>query len=155
MSDQQNQDAQAARLQEIRARIQATTPGPWRLGAEDNGWWVQSAHGYAVAMAFHYADDEDSDALPNATFIAHAPADVSWLLSVVEELQRTEPAGTPPGDAGLRDDARIMARFITGYWPGLEDGIAWGTKESQDAHPAYQAALRVQAALAQGEGASE
>jgi len=49
--------------------------------------------------------------------------------------------------AKLEADARIVADFITGWWPGLEDGIHWGTAEVDGRHPAYAAAARLRTAL--------
>ena len=51
------------RLEEIRSRAEAATPGPWEIGVTYN-------HGR------------------NATFIAHAREDIPYLLAEVERLQK-------------------------------------------------------------------
>lgn len=49
-------------------------------------------------------------------------------------------------DHPLRADAKEVADFIVSWWPGLEDGISWGTKDEAD-NPVYPAAKRLRAAL--------
>lgn len=44
-------------------------------------------------------------------------------------------------------DIKTVAGFITGWWPGLEDGISWGSNDNE-LNPVYQAALRLQLWLA-------
>lgn len=66
------------RLQEIRARLDAATPGPWEEGGFDRPWSV---------TAGRFVLDERSSATrqADADLIAHAPADIAWLL---DELER-------------------------------------------------------------------
>jgi hypothetical protein len=67
------------RLQEIRARLDAATPGPW-LYPEDDPTRIQASDGVSVAVITRRVDDAD--------LIAHAPADLAWLLDKVEELTK-------------------------------------------------------------------
>lgn len=71
------------RLAEIRARLNAATPGPWEwrewscgdeaiTGPDNTGFVVN------VDEATPHAD---------ADLIAHAPADIAWLLDEVERLR--------------------------------------------------------------------
>ena len=89
------------RLAEIRARLDAATPGPWAVmyrgtphcvvvksldqnPDEGRSWWV---------MAWPRGRKRDALAQPamdnNADLIAHAPADIAWLLEEVDNLNRT------------------------------------------------------------------
>lgn len=62
------------RLQEIRARLDAATPGPWEKTSPN----VVVAAGDVVAGV---------PLTNNADLIAHAPADLAWLLDEVERLR--------------------------------------------------------------------
>ena len=43
-----------------------------------------------------------------------------------------------------RTDAEIVARFIVGWWPGLEDGLSWpNDAEHPEGNPIYAAAKRI------------
>ena len=70
------------RLAEIRARLDAATPGPWEVW--ENGTMVcapdHDAPGayHDIALAFPSLGDQD--------LIAHAPADIAWLLALAEAL---------------------------------------------------------------------
>ena len=76
----------AEQLQEIKARCDAATPGPWQQS------WVEGADG-AIAVV-----DVDGDVIcdmgntlldeyKSANFIAHARADIPALIAEVERLQ--------------------------------------------------------------------
>lgn len=102
------------RLDEIRARLQAATPGPWC--AENCG---EKSNEYVVGVAFA-ADDENCErplsgwpkfydgdgneiaartdmvaaemaTRADADFIAHAPEDIAYLLGEVARLSQGEP----------------------------------------------------------------
>lgn len=49
-----------------------------------------------------------------------------------------EPSPEPPTE--ILADAVMVAAFVAGWWPGLEDGITWGDSENA---PEYLAAKRV------------
>lgn len=77
------------RLQEIRARLDAATPGPWRILHHDlccGESWVRDESGYHVGTSL-YSNDEKRD--ENLSLIAHAPADIAWLLDEVERLRES------------------------------------------------------------------
>ena len=68
-------------LRKIRDRLEQATQGEWRVGGRDRGNPRIDAHW----------DDGDylmvcEQAGCNAEFIAHAPADIRWLLERIEEL---------------------------------------------------------------------
>jgi hypothetical protein len=90
------------RLDEIRARAEAATPGPWRwrglLTAEGS---EQTYAGYSQRVFRFTTDSLDTSptlvaetfdghsdtAPPNAEFIAHARDDIPYLLAEVERLR--------------------------------------------------------------------
>jgi hypothetical protein len=70
------------RLQEIRDRLEQATQGEWRVCGRDPGNPRIDAHW----------DDGDylmvcEQAGRNAEFLAHAPADIRWLLERLSELE--------------------------------------------------------------------
>lgn len=76
------------RLDEIRARLAAATPGPWKNTGtgvnQDAEWWysVEDAGGeWVYDRAGVYACREQ-----DADFIAHAPTDMAYLLDEVARL---------------------------------------------------------------------
>lgn len=79
------------RLEEMRARLEATTPGPWKsmvnvyiAGAEPvvDNTAVSNEHGDELLV-----DTWGERAEANAIFIAHAPDDMAYLLDHVERLE--------------------------------------------------------------------
>lgn len=66
------------RLTEIRARLDAATPGPWHKH-DDEPWVTNSATPPMRIIATGLRGQRE-----NADLIAHAPADIAWLL---DELQ--------------------------------------------------------------------
>lgn len=75
------------RIAEIKARAEAATPGPWRI--EDN---FQLENGCLCLCCHEYAGKNVTTDGPDlheqdATFIAHARADIDWLVAEVERLQ--------------------------------------------------------------------
>lgn len=78
--------------------------------------------------------------------------------AVIEKLEqaRTDPETDDP--KGMVEDARTVADFIVGWWPGLEDGINWGVpgERSGKTSEVYQAAKRLRDRLqAQEAGGGE
>ena len=97
------------RIDEIKERLESATPGPWRPGSLTN----QSYHGDTGQPFTNIYTDDDrggkhptfgtplplvvaeahGEGLPfeeekaNAELIAHAPADIAYLLGIVERLQ--------------------------------------------------------------------
>ncbi len=54
-----------------------------------------------------------------------------------------------------RDDARIVAKFIIGWWPGLEDALSWPVDEPYEDDRRYAAAKRIVDAAALSEQEEE
>ena len=73
----------AARIAQIRARVEAATPGPWHdvEGATPGMYWVELRH-RATICDFPYEQGAQED----AAFIAHARADIPALLAAVEAV---------------------------------------------------------------------
>ena len=76
-----------ARLAEIRARVDAATPGPWN--ADDKGGvgkaevTGEDRQGYPIWDLMHVADASPVD----AELIAHARTDIPYLLSEIDRLR--------------------------------------------------------------------
>ena len=74
------------RLDEIRARLAAIAPGEWRVVKFPpvNGirnWHVHDNEGRTIAdTGWEAAPNSDTD----ADFIAHAPADIRYLLDLLD-----------------------------------------------------------------------
>ena len=68
------------RLAEIRARLEAATPGPWEHWERPNCCVVHEEAGikWEVVGGGRFEDH---------AFIAHAPEDIAWLLGEVERLE--------------------------------------------------------------------
>ena len=70
----------AGRLSEIQARLNAATEGPWWTGMHDGfSYTVEGPEADSHPVAQRLINDD-------ATFIAHAPADIAFLLSEVSRL---------------------------------------------------------------------
>ena len=73
------------RLTEIRARLDAATPGPWERHPSEpwiyvrRGPFTVNIIGTQLRAAQQHGD---------ADLIAHAPADIAWLLAEVERLEK-------------------------------------------------------------------
>lgn len=95
------------RVREIRARLEAATPGPWGVyngtdvfgphggdsgdgaKADDNdGWQVADCAVGLTSYAGDFVPLGHAVRIANAHLIAHAPADLRWLLDRVERLER-------------------------------------------------------------------
>ena len=77
------------RLAEIRSRLDAATPGPW---TNDLEWDEVDA---IVVPKIKYFDPYRACVArvgnpPNADLIAHAPADIAYLLDEVERLRAND-----------------------------------------------------------------
>lgn len=73
------------RLEQIKERLAAATPGPWNVLYDDG-----SLHGtpeeYFVNFDAH-RDTTNIDRPADAAFIANAPSDIAYLLAEVERLR--------------------------------------------------------------------
>lgn len=85
------------RLSEIRARLDAATPGPWRAKQmnrpEDDPWFfVLDAEGRGPVMETVVAQTKylvtpEAEQRANVEFIAHAPEDVRMLLDLADRMR--------------------------------------------------------------------
>ena len=88
--EEHNVDKQ--KIQEIKERLQATTPGAWRIWKPDNDCWgddsptIETDSGHYVAQTGYdnlsYTIRETMVA--DAVFIAHAKEDITYLLEQLE-----------------------------------------------------------------------
>lgn len=95
------------RLTEIRARLDAATPGPW----DTQGPCMSGDGTYGV-----FADDgagEPTLALrmspPDADLVAHAPDDLAWLLAALESERRHSATLSKRVDRHLLENVRLLA----------------------------------------------
>lgn len=72
------------RLQEIRARLDAATPGPWEYHPDPVGALAGPDGRNIITPYAGYGNASD---WPDITLIAHAPADIAFLLSENEALR--------------------------------------------------------------------
>lgn len=87
------------RIDAIKARLDAATPGPWEadwLEWEDDGEDAHFTHivrapgrdsGNGSEIVCDVGESPRRKTLPDAAFIANAPDDVGWLLERVETLE--------------------------------------------------------------------
>lgn len=81
------------RINEIRARCDAATPGPWRMIHESENYYhrpyctvPRDGNNNSVCQSF--ATRENKSLVANGIFIAHARQDIPWLLGELEKAQR-------------------------------------------------------------------
>lgn len=82
------------RIQEIKERLQATTPGAWRVWKPDEDYIgsddpiVETEGGQYIAQTNYDGLNHRDTAITDAVFIAHAKEDVQFLLKRLEVLLR-------------------------------------------------------------------
>jgi hypothetical protein len=99
-----------ADLDAIEARLNASTPGRWRLdNGDDSSWWDGRAwigpeererRGIKVCRHWHVwgprvpigSSGNDAYYLPDMRFIAHAPEDMRALIAEVRALRKAAAA---------------------------------------------------------------
>jgi hypothetical protein len=80
-----------SRLDEIRARLKAATPAPWKL--DDGNWQVEREENRSFVCDLRDTPGEDPrfacevHAYDNGELIAHAPEDIAWLLAKCERYR--------------------------------------------------------------------
>jgi hypothetical protein len=112
-------------IDEIRARCEAATEGPW--------WWPFGSEALLVEKCGYYCDEKighvDHEVvigryggqphyvkLKDARFIAHARTDIPALLDALEEAQREV--------EGLREGLKQIVDYDPAYWCA-EDGTGY------------------------------
>lgn len=103
------------RIAEIKARLEKTTPGPWKVTYNEDLEWpkVYSEHRLICA----YTNEM------NAYFIAHAPEDIQYLLEItdilrevckiaLEDLENTFPDDAELPDIDTRESIRVLRRAL-------------------------------------------
>lgn len=76
---------------EIRARLEAATPGPWEATWRDDEWAsveIPDTADDTMQLAWHEGGGITAMDGANAEFIAHAPTDIAFLLEENERLER-------------------------------------------------------------------
>lgn len=128
------------RLDEIQARVEAATPGPWEVTQE--GWSVISA-ACNICGTYHNHSMHDGgrtwDAQPDADFIAHSREDVPFLLAEVSKLRAIIEEAATRAASGIEDcKVRMTAHNPNGGFLASEPNVTlyeyWHGKKS-----AYQA----------------
>jgi ubiquinone biosynthesis protein UbiJ len=78
------------RLAEIRARLDAATPGPWRLIKPLSTASRNVLHNVVRDTIPNHSEEmgEYRGRWMDADLIAHAPDDIAWLLDEVERLEK-------------------------------------------------------------------
>lgn len=80
------------RLAEIRSRLIATTPTPWRMTVttiESRAVYVTITHdGWNIVGELYAQEDDASQSVDDHDFIAQAPDDMKWLLDRATHQQR-------------------------------------------------------------------
>ena len=75
------------RLAEIRARVEAATPGPWEVDDKYSDKFVVCELDEYVAVSASADADIGLDGGPDAEFIAHARRDIPDLLDDLDALR--------------------------------------------------------------------
>lgn len=68
-------------LAEIRERVEKATPGPWQNRFDDNRVFDSKYRDIAIPQSSWVGIEQRNT---NAIFIAHAPTDIRYLLSVID-----------------------------------------------------------------------
>jgi hypothetical protein len=77
--------AMSERVDEIRQRLEAATPGPWKADATENDVPVVCVDGPIPGTATVLFEGDWAEQ-PDAELIAHAPTDLAFLLDEVTQL---------------------------------------------------------------------
>src|ERR1700743_2660751 len=112
---------EAKRLAEIRERVEKATPGPWEWTADRwrGGYSGLSNDAGAEIVYPQTANDGDTGAAwfeemaeDDAALIAHARADIPFLLAEIERLTAARDAAYADGAKDMREKcAEIAAQY--------------------------------------------
>ena len=88
------------RLDEIKARLGAATPSPWKADTIENvgnNWLIgtvlnagsdqEGAQWIVTTDGLHASECTSGGAEEDTQFIAHSPDDIKWLIAEVERLE--------------------------------------------------------------------
>ena len=109
------------RLDEIRARCDAATDGPWKWGGPAHGNdgnlpHLRDLHGNDLCdfgSAGAYIDYGTPPSAEDAAFIAHSREDVPWLLEQLDDAREGEAAITAEYAEFLRGEGLIADEEAT------------------------------------------
>lgn len=78
------------RVQEIRDRLDAATPGPWRVLEDDWDGYAVADRSQGIGTAYIASEMQQGhdEGKSDAAFIANAPDDVAWLLDELAKYKR-------------------------------------------------------------------
>lgn len=122
-------------LAQIKARLEAATPGPWQVDGMDSGhslyemdWWVTAGEyndtvcdmGGLVRAGNEGAAKDDGG--KDAIFIAHAPEDMAKLIAAVESV--LEMASAPGDVVGWRGEPNDLANFACSIKSTITEALA-------------------------------
>ena len=92
------------RLDAIRNRAEAATPGPWGVDSS-NGFIKAAEPRVTLAHMWDKFEEDFPNCVDNSDFIAHARSDIPYLLELVQELRDASLAylyAHSPGSPELR-----------------------------------------------------
>ncbi len=126
------------RLAEIRARLEAATPGPWAIYGTIGFEYHVRTGGTTAAVPTTGEPVADAALNRDAEFIAHAPTDIADLLAEVELLQTYITT-----NAVLRQRIReLEARNGDPRWKELAGELAEGLRGVLSQNAAYRVGTR-------------
>ena len=128
------------RLQEIRARLDAASPGPWGYTLDPG---TRHYEPYLLVENKHGAIAEVNPRHPrrtrNADLIAHAPADIAWLLDELrvayDDIDEAIRKGDDAADYWMQEAKRLREYAVHKHndcWQhgkckcGLDDSVVQG-----------------------------
>ena len=144
------------RVAEIRERLEAATGGPW---SREDFVDVDQDGAYDLANVTAPAPDEPDIAVqgvalgilrPDADLIAHAPADLAYLLAELESANRRLAAVEALAEDMAAQGKHIYAVFDAIPKPQRDPLVE--AKFSEQGRMLRESAHRIRAALATGEG---
>ena len=155
------------RVAAIRERLDAATEGEWRIEKErESGEFGSQGPEYVVGVSaygpmherygcmpiFRFDDDYGNDQGADATFIAHAHADIPWLLSELATAQATIERLQGALEAIIAHDEPTHEPGLEHWdWGNFDDSYEYG--RSSMARALADAARAALQAEATGEGA--
>lgn len=144
------------RLEEIKARVEAATAGPW--GTDGDSVYPRLQGGW-ICQLFYKDEARMPNSKNNAAFIAHSRQDVQDLLAEVERLQTTvreERANIDHLTRALEQADNLNTELVNAILPLLEviyEDATGGAEDDGWFDRLFQAAHNVQAAVGKSEAA--